>query len=442
MTISVWDEANSEEMMKIKNIELFFAILFIFSFGVMASDPVVQKPNIVLIMADDMGYEIPGYTGGQSYHTPNIDHLAKTGIRFTHCYSNPKCAPSRVTIMTGRYLFRTTEEWGHIPPDEITFGHVLKSAGYAVALAGKWQMALLSDDPLHVQKMGFDQFCVFGWHEGPRYYDPWIWQNGQKLKDVSHRYGPDVYVEFLIDFMSKNKNRPFFAYYPMALAHDVSNDFQPPPPPAPDGHYQSYQELVEYMDKNIGRLVNSIDSLGLRNNTLIIFTGDNGTPEKFITSIENGEYIRTPIISRFAGQSIVGQKGKLTNLGTHVPLFVNWPGHTPPGKVCTDLIDFSDFMPTVAEIGQAKLPTDRIIDGKSFADQIRGKTGRPRTWIYNQFEGKGWIRNHRWKLYKDGKLFDISSDPLEQLPVFPEEDDSVTARMRQELQKNLTALQK
>ncbi len=419
---------------------IFIIFIFFLVFNATLFSQTFLKPNIVLVLADDVGYEIPRYNGGTSYNTPNIDRLAETGMRFTNCHSTPKCAPSRVKIMTGRYMFRTTEQWGYIPPNEITFGHVLKSAGYAVALAGKWQMALLGNDPLHVRKMGFEQFCVFGWHEGPRYFEPYIWQNGVRRTDVSQSYGPDIYLDFLIKFISENRDGPFFAYYPMALAHEISNDFQPPPPPGPDGHYQSYRELIEYMDHNIGKLVVALDSLGVRENTLILFTSDNGTPKDFITSIQNSEYIRTPIISKMGNQVITGGKGLLLDWGTHVPFIANWPGQTPAGKICSDLIDFSDFLPTLAELADALLPSDRIIDGKSFASQIRGKKGPGRQWIYNQFEGNAWIRNHRWKLYTDGRLYDMTSDPLEQMPILPDVDDDTSATIREQLGKVLEGL--
>lgn len=401
-----------------------------------------SRPNILLILADDLGYEIPGYTGGTSYETPNIDRLAETGMRFTNCHSTPKCAPSRVQIMTGRYMFRTTEEWGHIPADEITFGHILQNAGYAVALAGKWQMALLGKDPLHVRKMGFEQFCVFGWHEGPRYHNPYVWQNGVKRENVAHLYGPDIFVDFLKDFIVKNQDHPFFAYYPTTLAHEVSNDFLPPPPPGPNGQYQDYPELIKYLDLNVGKLVELLDSLDLRENTLIMFTSDNGTPRSFITDIQGNEYIRTPIISKMGDETIIGGKGMLTDRGTHVPFIVNWQGRTPAGKICTDLIDFSDFMPTLAELAGASLPADRKIDGHSFMNQILGQKEAGRKWIYNQFEGNAWIRNHRWKLYTDGRLYDMVSDPLELTPILPESDDHTSAGIRNQLVKDLKGLLK
>ena len=276
-----------------------------------------DKINILLILADDVGQEVLGCYGGTSYATPNLDQLAEAGMRFTHCYSTPLCTPSRVKIMTGRYLFRTSEEWGYIPPTEITFGRLLQNAGYATALAGKWQMILLKEDPMHITKMGFQENCVFGWHEGPRYYNPYIYQNGKIRQDVADRYGPDVYAEFLIDFMAKNRDKPFLAYYPMTLAHDVSNDLKEPPPVGPRGRYDTYREQIEYMDRIVGRMVQALDSLGLRDNTLILFTGDNGTPKKFLSRYENGEYLYDRIISMKGSEMIPGGKGELTDAGTH-----------------------------------------------------------------------------------------------------------------------------
>ncbi len=389
-----------------------------------------RPPNIVLIMADDVGYEVLGCNGGTTYETPNINRLAETGVRFTHCYSTPKCAPSRMTLMTGRYLFRTTEKWGHIPPDEKTFGHMLQSAGYATALSGKWQMALLKDDPLHIRKMGFQENCVFGWHEGPRYHDPLIWQNGEIREDVKDRFGPDVYCDFLIDFMATNKDRPFLAYFPMSVAHEISNDFQIPPPQGPDGRYPSYKKLIETMDKLVGRIVTALEQLGLRENTLVLFTTDNGTPKNFITAVENGKYIRTPIVSKMGDVTVSGGKGELTDAGTHVPLIANWHGVTAPGATCDDLIDFTDFLPTLAELSGADFPQNVIIDGKSFASQIKGQRGNPREWIYNQWDGNAWIRTKRWKLYKNGDLFNMENDPFEKAPIKSGSDTKVSAEAR------------
>lgn len=323
---------------------------------------------------------------------------------------------------------------GYIPPNEKTFGHVLKSAGYQTGLAGKWQMTLLKNDPNHIQKMGFDNSCVFGWHEGPRYHKPYIWQNGKIRNDVDNRYGPDVYSEFLIDFITKNKNQPFLAYYPMTLAHEISNDLEIPPPTSPNGKYQSYKELVEYMDVLVGRLVKTLEELGIREKTLILFTTDNGTPKKFITEFEDGQYIKEPILSYMGDKISIGGKSELTDAGTHVPLIANWPGTTPSGLVLDDLIDFSDFLPTLAELSNANIPARVIIDGQSFAKQIKGKKGQPREWVYTQWEGEAWLRTKLWKLYRNGLLYNMQNDPNEKFPITSDNDseDSRTVRKRLE----------
>lgn len=363
-----------------------------------------ERPNILLIMADDLGMECLGAYGGTSYETPHLDALAESGMRFTQCYSNPKCVPSRVNILTGRYGFRTGQEWGHIPDDEITFGTLLQDAGYQTALAGKWQLGLLKDNPDHPREKGFGQFSVWAWHEGPRYWDPLVWENGV-LKDdaIADRYGPDVFTDFLIEFMTANRERPFLAYYPMCLPHFAKTGGKYEEPKGPNGDYQTYAEMVARMDARVGRLVAAIDALGLRDETLILFTGDNGTPGQVTSQVD--------------GRTIKGGKGKHTNAGTHVPLIASWPGTTPAGSTCNDLIDFSDFLPTFTDLTGARPPQDRPMDGRSFLPQLQGAAGAPRDWVYTEFNGLGWIRDKNWKLYSDGRYFDMARDPREKKPL-------------------------
>ncbi len=389
-----------------------------------------KSPNIVFILVDDMGTEVLGCYGGTTYQTPNINQLALTGIQFNHCYSSPVCSPSRQNLLTGRYGFRTGQEWGHLPQNEITFGHILKDAGYKTAIAGKWQMALLKDDPNHIADSGFDESCVFGWHEGPRYYEPMIYQNGKVRDDVKDKYGPDVYLEFLIDFITQNKDDKFLAYYSMALAHEISNDLSTPPPTGPTGEYQSYKELAEYVDVQVGRLIKSLDELKLLDDTIIIFTTDNGTPYHFITKYENGEYVREPVFSEISDSLVRGGKGFMTNAGTHVPLIVNWRGVTKPGTKNNSLIDFSDFLPTLAELAGANLPGDRIIDGRSFVSAITDNKENIRDWVYVEWAGESWIRNHNWKLYNNGNLYDMRYDPSEKKPIKIEFDNDESNMIR------------
>ena len=218
-----------------------------------------KKPNIVFIMADDFGYENLGCQGGTSYKTPSIDGLAQTGVRFEHCYSAPVCTPSRVKLLTGRYSFRSGEKWGQLPEDEITIASILQKAGYATAISGKWQLNLLKKNPNYVFEKGFDEYCCWGWHEGARYWNPLIYQNGKILDGIKDKYGPDVFCDFIINFITRNKNNPFFAYYPMNLTHFPKKKGPYVEPKGPNGRYQTYTEMVEKADELIGRVVRKLN---------------------------------------------------------------------------------------------------------------------------------------------------------------------------------------
>lgn len=381
-----------------------------------------HRPNILFIMADDVGQEVLGCYGGTSYETPEIDKLAANGTRFTHCYSLPVCHPTRVSLMTGRYPFRLGNVgWGNFPESEKanTVARHLQDAGYATAISGKWQLTLLKDNPQHPHELGFDEYSLFGWHEGPRYYDPLIWQNGNLRDDLEGKYGPDLYTEFLIDFMEQHQDEPFFAFYSMALCHAVADDFMPRPPHVPGkDRYQTYAEMVDSMDAHVGTLVKALDRLDLREETIIIFTGDNGTTSHIITHHESdGTLVRDSFVSKRGDTEIRGGKGELTDGGTNVPLIANWPDEIPKGKVVDDLIDFSDFFPTFLELADASLPTQPAIDGKSFAGRLEGRAHHTRDWAYAESGDTFWVRDRRWKLYNDGRLYDLTTDPHETMPL-------------------------
>ncbi|MEX0359720.1 MAG: sulfatase-like hydrolase/transferase, partial [Allomuricauda sp.] len=284
-----------------------------------------QSPNIILIMADDLGYETLGVYGINSYKTPNLDRLAAEGMRFDHCYSTPLCTPSRVQLMTGKYNFRNYIGFGLLDPKEKTFGHYMQEAGYKTLVAGKWQ--LLGNE--HQQTLagnkvgslpenaGFDDFCLWQVDQrGSRYKDPLLTIKGEGAKEFKGEFGPDVFVDYINAFMSKNKDNPFFVYYPMVLTHDP---FVPTPDNQEFGGFDSqskindpkyFDEMVGYMDKLVGRIVNATESLGIRENTLILFIGDNGT-DRDVTSLINSEPLK-------------GEKGYTTDAGTHVPFIANW----------------------------------------------------------------------------------------------------------------------
>jgi len=386
-----------------------------------------RKPNIILILADDLGYEGLSCNGSLSYKTPHLDKLAGTGVRFTQCYSQPLCTPSRVQIMTGQYNFRNYTEFGALDPEETTFGHLLKKAGYATCVAGKWQLAARNKGVgTYPDKVGFDEHCLWQVDRlGSRYWDPLIQENGRMREDLKGKYGPDVFLDYIQGFMERKKNEPFFIYYPMALTHAP---FVPTPDSVtPENRKKTalryFADMVAYMDKIIGKIVGRVDELGIRENTVILFTGDNG--------------MNLAVESRMEDRTVHGGKGTPTDAGTHVPFITSWPGTSPQGRVCDDLIDFSDFFPTLAQISGAEIPENLTVDGRSFLPQLKGEKGTPREWIFCHYEPRWsiwkpcrFVRDKRWKLYGDGRLFDLLADPLEKSPLGDSQDKEIMAIRR------------
>ena len=387
----------------------------------------VDQPNIVLIMADDMGYECVRANGGESYHTPHLDQMAATGVRFEHCYSQPICTPSRVQLMTGHYNHRNYVKFGVLDPDQTTFAHLLKEAGYATCVAGKWQLAGGFNAPQH---FGFDEYCL--WQltiRKSRYPNPTIEQNGRVLPLVEGSYGPDIVTDFLVDFIDRHQNGPFLAYYPMILPHWP---FEPTPDstdwdPKAEGVLQGvgkkkyFPDMVTYTDKMVGKLVAKLDQLGLRENTLIIFTGDNGTYNKVQSSLN--------------GQAYMGGKGTMLDNGTHVPMIANWTGRLAEGLVSSKLVDFSDILPTMVDVAGSKLPLDRPWDGQSLLADMMGQAQPERPWVYCWYsrnakpkELQVAVRDQDYKLYQDGRFYNLQDDPWEKSPVSDYDAASAHAR--------------
>ena len=414
-----------------------------------------RPPNIVLIMADDIGVEGIGCYGCTSYQTPNIDQLAATGLRFKHAHAQPLCTNTRLQLMTGLHNNRNWLYFGILPPDSRTIGHYMQDAGYRTCIAGKWQ--LQSYDPpdypgskkrrgtgMHPKDAGFHRYALFhSLHtedKGSRYADP-KWLEDGELKEVEGSYGPDEWVNYINDFMAKEKDRPFFVYYPMALPHwpmtmtPDSEQWNSKPEDRLNADPVNFRDMVQYMDKCVGRIVKKIDDLGLRDNTLIIFYSDNGTHLKITTETVNGP--------------VRGGKGTPLNAGTHVPLIANWPGHVRVGD--TDaLVDSTDFIPTITEAADKPLPEDHGLDGISFFKHLfdAGSTSPQRESIYCFYDPRpGWdkdqfsrhdsARDQRWKLYETGNLFDIENDVLEQRPIAAADDSEKTEKIRNRLQKVL-----
>ncbi len=395
-----------------------------------------NRPNIVLIMADDLGYECLECYGSASYKTPHLDKLAETGVRFDHAHSQPLCTPTRVKIMTGQYNFRNYEAFGVLGPEQRTFAHVLKDAGYSTCVVGKWQLygrqKGWEGKGSRPEQAGFDEHCLWQIEgRGERYADPMITQNGGPLETLEGQYGPAVFTEYLTSYMKRHREEPFFVYFPMCLTHD-------PFIPTPDTeewddnrkrkNVKHFGDMVAYMDKIVGQIVRKVKKLGLQDNTLILFTGDNGTHRTVKSKMKDGRTIR-------------GAKGQPLDTGTHVPLIASWKGVTPNGAVCEDLISFEDFLPTIAEAAGAPLPKDVPVDGRSFLAQIRGEKGNPRDWIFCHYDPQWgdrartrFVRTKRWKLYDDGRFFDVVADPLEESPYTADDTPEEGRAVRKTLQ--------
>jgi arylsulfatase A len=397
--------------------------------------PPHERPNIVFIMVDDLGAECVGCYGGQSYNTPNLDKLAQSGIRFDNAYCTPLCTPTRVEVMTGQYpvhngwpggIWNKPRERQFLDPSTFTFARLLKNAGYATAVAGKWQLARFEDRPQHPRNLGFDQHCLWTWtYTGPapeytftegkrpgRYWNPGLWVNGRIMPDTKDRFGPDICTDFLLEFIENHANRPFFAYYPMLLTH---SPFVAAPGTEDRLADMSKQErfvtMVEYMDTLVGRIVTRLEQLGLRENTLLIVTGDNGTDHRITSDID--------------GRRLQGGKATMTDAGTRVPFIVHWPGTAAPRRVINDLVDFTDILPTFAEVAGARVPEQHRLDGKSLLPRIQGQPYEPRQWVLCQKGGKWFLRTHDWRLHENGDLYRMRAhyDPE---PADPNENPDAT----------------
>jgi arylsulfatase A len=376
-------------------------------------------PNVVLVMLDDYGYERVRANGGTSYQPPYLDKLAQGGARGLRCHVQPLCTPTRVQLMTGQYNLRNYTQFGHLDPSQTTFAQLFQRAGYATCIAGKWQLGRDMKLPAH---FGFDRYCLWQLdRRPPRYANAGLEIDGRHVDLTGGEYGPDVVNEYARSFIAGHKDRPFLLYYPMMLTH---GPFQPTPdskdwdPATADEQSQRdtahFADMVAYADKLIGKLVAALEENGVRDNTLLIVLGDNGTARG--------------LASRMGDRVVHGGKGLSTDAGTHVPLVASWPGVIPPGLVLDDLIDSTDFLPTICQAGGIEPPNSLTLDGRSFLPQLRGEVGHPRDWTYCWYARAGGAKadfefamDKRYKLYRDGRLFDLEKDIEEKRPIADQE---------------------
>ena len=398
-----------------------FTFTAIFALTGLAHSAETRKPNIIFVLADDLGLDGISSCGADAHKTPQIDALAASGTRFQTCYASPLCGPSRCLFLTGRYAFRTggltNQSWrgggpGAKSANEYPLAKMLKDADYATAHAGKWrQVGELPGD------WGFDEYLTDNTASG------WYWQtkytkNGKELNLPEGAYGPDVIQDFSFDFIRRNKDKPFFLYYALHLVHKPTLR-TPDTIAGTSGTDKLYDDNIRYMDKQAGLLVAELNKLGLRQNTLIIFSGDNGTAVGYPSPVH--------------GRMINGAKGSMLEGGSRVPFIASWPGVTPAGRVLDDIVSFADPYATFAELAGAKLPDGVKPDGHSFAPQLRGEKGTPRSWAYVQLGSRWYVREPGFKLNEAGQLFDMSDAPFVEKLVTPENDTEQSTAARQRL---------
>jgi arylsulfatase A-like enzyme len=374
------------------------------SFAVSQSVDVESRPNVILILADDMGVETVNAYGGE-YATPNIDQLAREGMLFENAHATPLCTPSRTRLMTGIENAKNYKAFGYLDPRERTIAHMFKDAGYETGIVGKWQLSGNGFDGrvgITPKQAGFDEALLWQLESdatrGSRYWGPTLWENGS-LRTHEWGFGPDLMNQFAIDFVKKSREKPFFLYYPMVLPH---SPFVPTPETMhADGQKERFAGMIAYIDQLVGKLLIELEGQGQAKNTVVIFTGDNGT-ENTITSYRNG-VVR-----------VQGGKGEPILRGTHVPLIVRWPDRVEPGSIAEGLVDFTDFFPTLAELSGSQIADDKL-DGFSQVPVMAGQTQEVRDSIFMHyapvwmFKPARFVFDKNWKLYGDGKF--VALDP-------------------------------
>ncbi len=429
-----------------------------------------NRPNVVVILLDNVGREWFGCYGSEETCTPHIDRLAATGVRFESCYAPTVCGPSRVQLLTGRYPFRTGWYLHHDAAlyggggldwkREITFARALRDAGYATGIAGKWQVNNLYDEPDALREHGFTEHLVWpgsidrdrvdkGFLDEfarliaaadadaltsanarieSRYWDPVLIRNGRREVHPG-KFGPDLLQTFALDFIQRHRTTPFLLYYPMVLTHGVHFSLPVVKTPdnrdsPPDSEHGLFADMLRYADKHIGEILRALETAGLSRKTYVFVASDNGT-EKSLSARRDGREVR-------------GGLYKINEAGGSVVLVANAPGRIPGGRMAK-LADFTDLFPTLCELCHVRLPEGLTLDGVSLAGFLQGKAREPRTWIFNEYLPDRVVRDARFKLYAGGPFFDLATDPGEQKPLDPAAD-SAAAQSKRRLQAVLDSL--
>jgi arylsulfatase A len=414
------------------------------------------QPNIVFILADDLGRECLEVYGGNSYQTPNLNQLAAEGTRFEACYATPMCSPTRVMLMTGRYSFHSYERWATMNFSSPTIGKLLQAAGYDTALFGKWHLGGWDSAPYGPTRAGFDRFATFDYEKvvreggeiGNQFWKTEVWEEGRNFR--LDGYSPAYYRDHALRFIREHEgtnNKPFFLYYPLAHAH---RPFVPTDQveatrskrTVRNGDLKNFPAMVEYIDGIVGSVISTLKETGQLERTVIFFSADNGTD-----NVGEAKQLR----SSYRGLEIPGGKYLPTELGANVPLIVRGPG-IPRARVTRAPVDFTDMMPTLCSIAGIQAPD--VADGEDLWPMLQGgpesmHDGLAYTWgVYEHSSRKyknprkyrdkiiHFIRDERWKLGSNGELFDLQNDWYEKAPL----PHGIAAAARTHLEKHLSKL--
>jgi arylsulfatase A len=364
-----------------------------------------KKPNIICILTDDQGWGDVGLHGNPYVSTPTLDKLALSGARLNRFYVSPVCAPTRASLLTGRYHPRTgthgvTRREEMMRLDETTMAQILRRHGYATGCFGKWHNG--AHYPYHPNGKGFDEFFGFCAGHWNNYFNTTLEHNGRKVK--TRGYITDVITDEAIQFINTHREQPFFCYIPYNTPH---SPFQ-----VPQAYFEKYKSMrlddltasvyamCENIDDNVTRILDTLNSLQLQEDTIVAFLCDNG-----------------PNSDRFNG-NMRGRKGSLHEGGVRVPCFIRWPGRIEAGLALDELAAHIDLLPTILRLCEIPLPSETVIDGKDLSPLLLQKSAAwPDRMIFHTWRQRGAVRTNRYRLVIDGEnteLYDMLTDPQEQ----------------------------
>jgi len=375
-----------------------------------------QKPNIILIMADDQGWGDLSHSGNTNLSTPNIDALAYNGVSFNNFFVQPVCSPTRAELLTGRYFpllgVRSTSAGGErMNLGETTLATILKEAGYATAAYGKWHNGM--QPPYHPNARGFDDFYGFASGHWGNYFDPMLEHNGEIVKGAG--FLTDDLTDHGMEFMTKNKEQPFFLFLPFNTPHS--------PMQVPDTFWNRIKDrdlemnhqgdeeeniqftkaalaMVENIDENVGRIMAHLDNLALTDNTIVIYLSDNGP---------NG--------IRFNG-GLKGRKGSTDEGGIKTPFFIQWQNKIPKGKKVDQIASALDVLPTLTNLAGIPLKTQKPIHGKDLTPVLlQENPDWEERLIFNHWNGKTSVRSQKYRLDENNELFDMVADSGQTTPI-------------------------